>query len=67
MLNNIVCWYDALGRHLVLWYSSQVVAATERGDVFCERVAVEGDAAVPHHDAVLGCTHDDDLQLHRYK
>lgn len=52
--DNSCCAYYSLGRHLVLWYSSQVVAATEQGDVFCERVGVEVDAVVPHHDTVTG-------------
>lgn len=63
----IMCVYYSHAGHLVVWYSSQVVAATELGDALCERVCVEGNAVVPHHNTVWVCTQDDDLQLYRYK
>lgn len=56
-----VCY--SLGWHLVLWNSSQVVAATEGRDVLCELVNVEIDAIVSHHNTICVVTQDDDLEL----
>lgn len=47
----------------MLWYSSQVIALTEGGDVFSELVGVEAHTVVPHHNAVGGRSQDDNLNL----
>lgn len=61
-----MCVYvsHVLLRHLQLWYSPQVEAAAEYRDVW-ELLVVKVGAATPHHNTLLACTHNDDLQLHR--